>query len=332
MATIKDIAAKAGVSIATVSRVLNHDETLTVQEETKKRIFEAAEQLEYTLKVQKKRKKKLKVGVLYSYSPTEELEDPYYLCIRLAIEYKLDEEGYKKVPVTFADTAETLVGVDGIICSGTFSKTMVKKIGAWGKPVVFIDSCPDISRFDSIMIDYEKAVREIMDCFIANGHTKIGFVGCAEKDKDGRELKDERMDAVKKYLTEKGLYHPEYIKTGLYHAKYGYQLLKELYEEGNLPTALFVANDSMAVGCYKAAYELGLKIPDDISLIGFNDIPTAKYMIPPLTTVRLYMEFMGEYSVRMLEERVLGERELCLKVTVPTKPYLRDSVKTIEER
>ena len=171
-----------------------------------------------------------------------------------------------------------------------------------------------------------------MDCFIANGHTKIGFVGCAEKDKDGRELKDERMDAVKKYLTEKGLYHPEYIKTGLYHAKYGYQLLKELYEEGNLPTALFVANDSMAVGCYKAAYELGLKIPDDISLIGFNDIPTAKYMIPPLTTVRLYMEFMGEYSVRMLEERVLGERELCLKVTVPTKLYLRDSVKTIEER
>ena len=60
--------------------------------------------------------------------------------------------------------------------------------------------------------DSEKAVREIMDCFIANGHTKIGFVGCAEKDKDGRELKDERMDAVKKYLTEKGLYHPEYIK------------------------------------------------------------------------------------------------------------------------
>ena len=79
MVTIKDIAAKAGVSIATVSRVLNHDETLNAQDETKKRIFEIAEELEYEPRVQKKRKKKLKIGMFCSYSPTEELEDPYYL-------------------------------------------------------------------------------------------------------------------------------------------------------------------------------------------------------------------------------------------------------------
>ena len=92
MATIKDIAAKAGVSIATVSRVLNHDETLNAQEETKKRIFEIAEELEYEVRAQKKRRRKLKIGVFYSYSPEEELQDPYYLCIRLAIEKKLEEE------------------------------------------------------------------------------------------------------------------------------------------------------------------------------------------------------------------------------------------------
>lgn len=85
MATIKDIALKAGVSIATVSRVLNHDESLNAQEETKQRIFEIAEELEYEVRTQK-RKRKLKVGVFYSYSPEEELQDPYYLCIRLAIE------------------------------------------------------------------------------------------------------------------------------------------------------------------------------------------------------------------------------------------------------
>ena len=78
MATIKDIAAKAGVSIATVSRVLNHDETLNAQEETKKRIFEIAEELEYEVRAQKKRRRKLKIGVFYSYSPEEELQDPYY--------------------------------------------------------------------------------------------------------------------------------------------------------------------------------------------------------------------------------------------------------------
>ena len=74
MATIKDIATKAGVSIATVSRVLNHDETLNAQEETKQKIFEIAEELEYEVRTQKKRRKKLKVGVFYSYSPEEELQ------------------------------------------------------------------------------------------------------------------------------------------------------------------------------------------------------------------------------------------------------------------
>ncbi len=91
MATIKDIAAKAGVSIATVSRVLSHDETLNAQEETKKRIFEIAEEMEYTPRAQKKRRKKLKIGVFYSYSPKEELEDPYYLSIRLSIEKAIRE-------------------------------------------------------------------------------------------------------------------------------------------------------------------------------------------------------------------------------------------------
>lgn len=327
MATIKDIAAKAGVSIATVSRVLNHDETLNAQEETKKRIFEIAEELEYELRPQKKRKKKFKIGVFYSYSPQEELEDPYYLCIRLAIEKTLEEEGYRKQIVTLEDTQESLAGIDGIICVGTFGRSMVESIDHWEKPVVFIDACPDPGRFDSIVTDYRQAVAGILDYLIANGHTKIGMIGGLEADEDGEEVLDQRLAAFREYLSEKGLYRQEYVKKGPYHAHYGYRLLKEMYRDGQLPTALFVANDSMAAGCYKTVYELGLSIPDDISIVGFNDVPAAKYMIPPLTTVRLYMEFMGEHAVRMLEDRIMNGREICVKVTVPTKLYIRDSVK-----
>lgn len=326
MATIKDIAVKAGVSIATVSRVLNHDETLNAQDETKQRIFQIAEELEYEPRVQKRRKKKLKIGMFCSYSPTEELEDPYYLCIRLSIEKTLEEEGYRKQTVTACDTQDSLAGVDGIICTGTFSVSTVERISSWGKPAVFIDACPDLGRFDAVVVDYRQAVMEILDYFIQNGHTRIGLIGGIEEYEADSGILDARISVFKEYLEKKGLYHPEYVKTGPYHAHYGYSLLKEMKEEENLPTALFVANDSMAVGCYKAAYELGLSIPGDISIIGFNDIPTAKYMIPPLTTVRLYMEFMGEYAVRMLEERILGGRDICVKVTVPTKLYVRDSV------
>ena len=303
MATIKDIAAKAGVSIATVSRVLNHDETLNAQEETKKRIFEIAEELEYEVRAQKKRRRKLKIGVFYSYSPEEELQDPYYLCIRLAIEKKLEEEGYTKVIVKLDDSPEMINGLDGV------------------------DADPNPKRFDSIVVDYRRAVEEIVSYLVGCGHTKIGMIGCREVDKEGDEVLDTRIQHFQNALKKRGLYHPEYTKFGAYYAKYGYKLLKEFYEEGNLPTALFVANDSMAAGSYRAAYELGLKIPDDISIIGFNDIPTAKYMVPPLTTVRLYMEFMGEYAVKLLEERIIHGREICVKVSIPTKLYIRDSVK-----
>lgn len=329
MATIKDIAAKAGVSIATVSRVLNHDETLNAQEETKQRILEIAEELEYEVRVQKKRRKKLKIGVFCSYSPKDELEDPYYLCIRLAIEKKLEEEGYKKQVVTLEDSAESLAGVDGIICSGTFSRTMAAKIGSWGCPVVFIDADPVPGQFDSIVIDYERAVRDIVNYFVENGHTRIGAIGCLEVDQDGEEVHDMRLSVFRECMEDKGLYRPEYVKIGHYYARYGYQLLKDLYDEGNLPTAIFVGNDSMAAGSYKAAYELGLSIPEDISIIGFNDIPTARYMIPPLTTMRLYMEFMGEYAVQMLEDRILHGRDICVKVIVPSKLHVRDSVKSM---
>ncbi len=330
MATIKDIAAKAGVSIATVSRVLNHDETLNAQAETKQRIFEIAEEMEYEVRVQKNRKNKLKIGVFYSYSPEEELEDPYYLCIRLAIEKRLEKSGYRKTAVSMSDTAESVAKVDGIICSGTFSQSMAERIGSWKKPVVFIDANPDPVRFDSIVIDYRQAVTGALDYLLQAGHTRIGLIGCAETDKDGNVIADERNTVFREYLSEKHLYHPEYVKMGFYHARFGYSLLKELYAEGNLPTALFVANDSLAVGAYKAAYELGLSIPEDISIVGFNDIPTARYMIPPLTTVRLYMDFMGEYAVDMLEDRLIRGREISIKAVVPTKLHIRDSVKKLE--
>ena len=118
MATIKEIAELAGVSVTTVSRVLNFDDTLNVQDETKRRVFEAADRLEYQIKDKKRKKKKLKLGLFCSYSPEEELEDTFYLSIRIAVEKKLDKEGFKKVIVTSEDTADNVAKLDGIICLG----------------------------------------------------------------------------------------------------------------------------------------------------------------------------------------------------------------------
>lgn len=326
MATIKDIADRAGVSITTVSRVLNQDETLNVQDKTKQRVFEAAEELEYRLKDKKKRKKKLKIGVYYSYSLEEELDDPYYLSVRVAIEKRIELEGYQKYHIRSLDTPQRVVSLDGIICLGTFGSRIVEKIASYRKPVVFADASPDEDQFDSVVFDLKRAVIKALDCFMDNGHSRIALIGGADLDSDGKVVNDDRTNWFKQYMLEKGLFRPEYVKIGGYTPKYGYRLLKELAAMREMPTAVFVANDSLASGCYKAASELGLSIPGDISIIGFNDIPAAKYMVPPLTTIHLYMDFMGDWAVSLLTERILTGREVNVKTVIPSELILRDSV------
>lgn len=331
MATIKDIAQRAGVSIATVSRVLNYDETLNVQDDTKQRIFEAAEQLDYQLKDKKKRKKKLKLGVWYSYSLEEELEDIYYLSVRVAIEKKIQEKGYRKVQISDSFEREVTAAADGLICLGTFGKSMTKRIESLGKPTVFVDAIPTEDKFDSVNHDIRKSVTKVLDYLISQGHERIAFIGGYETDSDGEEVIDLRTYTYQDYMKEKGLWCEDYMKIGGYKPKHGYLLMKELLAQQEKPTAVFVANDSIAIGCYKAVNEECLSIPQDISIVGYNDISAARYLVPPLTTVRLHMEFMGEWAVELLEQRIAAEREIGVRTMIPSELVLRESVKNIKE-
>lgn len=329
MATLKEIADQAGVSIATVSRVLNHDDTLNVQDETKQRIFEAAEKLDYQVREKKKRKKKLKIGVYYSYSLEEELDDPYYLYVRVAIEKKIEEEGYAKYHIRSLDMPEKVAGVDGIVCLGTFRNADIERIDSFQKPVIFVDASPDADKYDSIIFDLKRSVTKVLDYLTGLGHEKIALIGELERDGEGKPIADLRVRVFESYMQEKNLLVPQYVKLGGYTPIYGYRLFKDLASMQNPPTAVFVANDSLAAGCYKAASELGLKIPEDISVVGFNDIPSAKYMVPPLTTVRLNTEFMGERAVAILTERLCSGRSICTKTVIPAELVVRDSAAAV---
>ncbi|MBU5442514.1 LacI family DNA-binding transcriptional regulator [Paenibacillus sp. MSJ-34] len=330
MATIKDIADKANVSIATVSRVLNYDETLNVTDETRQRVFEAAEQLSYQLSSKKRRKRKFKIGLYYSYSLEEELNDTYYLSIRVALEKKLELEGLKMYRIRGGDSPEHLRSVDGIICLGFFIKEDIERIAAFQKPVVFIDSSPNEDLFDSVVIDFHKATRKVLNYLLELGHTRIAFIGGVDTDRHGNRYYDLRQEVFEQFLESKGLFRPNYLKIGGYNPKDGYILSKQLLELEERPTAVFVANDTIAVGLYKACSELGCRIPEDISVIGFNDISAAQFMMPPLTTIRLNTEFMGETAVTLMQERLMSGREICLKVTIPTKLVVRESAREIE--
>lgn len=329
MATIRDIAEKAGVSIATVSRVLNYDETLSVQGETRKRIFEAADQLGYQTRDKKKRKRKLKIGVFFSYSPEEELEDPYYLAVRIAIEKKLQEEECKKCLIASLEEREEIASLDGMICIGTFGKALVAQLAVFEIPIICVDAVPDTERFDSLVHDTERNVLKVMNYLREQGHKKIAFIGGHEFDSEGNEILDKSHRIYRQFMREHELFREEYMRIGEYSLRSSYQMMKELLTLSDLPTAAFVANDTMAIGCYKAINEKGLVIPDDISIVGYNDIPSARYLVPPLTTVRLKTEFMGEQAVVILIERILNGRKVPVQTLIPASLVLRESVKKI---
>ena len=329
MATIRDIAERAQVSISTVSRVLNYDETLSVNAATKKRIFEIAEELEYRGKNQKKRKRRLSLLLINYYSLEGEVEDPYYLSVRIAIERRAAELGYRLVSISEKDEFR-VSGMDGVICLGTFGTEELKRIDELERPTIFVDSNPNYDKYDSIVFDLRRETRRILDYLWEKGHRRIGFIGGNDMEGPGTFAEtDKRTLEYRAFMEEKKEEGVSYERIGAFTSRMGFRLMNELMALPEPPTAVFVANDSLAVGCLNAISRAGKRCPEDFSIMGFNDIPTAKYMVPPLTTMRLYMDFMGERAVDLLSDRILTKRELPVQVTLPAKLMIRESVKDL---
>ncbi|WP_066368993.1 LacI family DNA-binding transcriptional regulator [Neobacillus fumarioli] len=327
MATIKDIAQKAGVSIATVSRVLNYDATLSVSDETKKRIFEAAEELEYKKKPVRKQEQG-KIALLQWYTEKEELEDLYYMSIRLGVENRCQDHGIQVIRF-FQDHYEDLKNKDiqGLIAIGKFSARQVDELKNLTGNIVFVDCSPDDEQFDSIVIDFEKVVENVLNYFWKIGHKQIGYIGGREAFKDqSSEIEDPRELAFKRYMADKGTLNEKFIYNGTFSVDAGYALMKQAIREhgDDLPTAFFAGNDSIAVGALRALLEEGIAVPDRVNIVGVNDISIAKYVFPALSTVKIYTELMGKTAVDTLLERIEG-RKTAKTIYIATKLLIRDS-------
>ncbi|WP_273851323.1 LacI family DNA-binding transcriptional regulator [Guptibacillus spartinae] len=329
MATIKDIAQKVKCSTSTVSRVLNYDETLSVSDDTKKRIFEVAEELSYS---KKRGKKSLtpKIAIIHWYTEKEELNDLYYMSIRLGVEQRCQEERLELVKI-FKDNYDELEkeNIQGMIAVGKFSSDEIASLNKVTPNIVFVDYDPDNERYDAVVVDFEKATKKVLDYFTSRGHERIGYIGGRETFRDASaEIVDERELTFKRYMTECDKNHEAYVYTGSFTVDDGYSLMKRAIDElgDELPTAFFVGNDTMAIGCLRALHENGVAVPERVSLIGVNDISVSKYVYPALSTVKVYTELMGETAVGLLMERLL-RRKVAKKVTMSTKLKLRKSSK-----
>ena len=331
MATIKDIAQTAGVSPATVSRVLNYDKSMSVSDETRKKIFDIAEQLNY--KKGKRQKKTApqthRIAIVEWYTELEELDDLYYYSIRLGIEKKAQELGYDIVRIFNNDSLSQLEQIDGIIAIGKFSTKQVKELEQYSPALVFVDSDTLDQGHSCVTTDFEHAVTHVLDHFLQQGFREIGMIAGREETADGTtSLDDPRLACFCRYLSDKGLYQPTYVKTGKFSSESGYQLMKDMIDQQKeqMPKAFFIASDALSVGALRALQEAGIAVPQDVQIISFNDTSIAKYVYPPLSTVTVFTEEMGKQALQMLDQMIkTDESPISYMIKLSTKLTLRES-------
>jgi len=332
MATLKDIANKAGVSPATVSRILNGDSAINVRPETRKRVYEAAEELEYTplLKKYSKRASQMtpiRILVVNGYSENNEIEDPYYLSIRYGLEREAKSKNMEIVKVYRENGSfdfEHIGEIDGIITVGGVTASEIEMIGSYQENLLFLDHVPEVGDYDTIVVDLYQSIREMINYLLEQGHKKIGYIG--GRDDSDIDRADVRERAFVEIMNDLNMLDSRHIIVGDFSIESGYNIVKQQVAKEHLPDAYVIANDSMAIGALRAFAEKGIKVPTDVSMISINDIPTAKFTLPPLTTVKIHSEDMGKMAIRLLNDRIESERTVPVKVFVSTQLVVRESV------
>ena len=326
MATIKDIAQKAGVSPATVSRVLNYDPDLSVSKETEQKVFEIAEALNYT-KHKNKRRESAVLRLVQWYDSEEELADLYYLAIRLGIEKRAEELNIRLIKEQLSELSDT--ETQGTIAVGKFDQAQMKQLKKLNEELLFVDFDGLALGINSLVVDFSQGVQLIIDQFIKEKHERIGILSGMEYTKGSRhEIDDPRFLVFREYLTRLKLYNEADYLQGAFTIEGGYTAMKTYLESHtDYPTAFFASSDALAIGAMRAIQGHGLRIPEDISVIGFNDVSVAKYVTPALTTVKVYTEWMGELAVSTILELIQEKAPVPRKITVGTELILRESTR-----
>ncbi len=351
MVTIKEIAKAVGVSSGTVSRVLNYDQTLSISEPKRQAIIETAEALNYATPRARRNAQiaplqitmanhadvAARIAVIHFLAPNEELVDPYYVGVRLAIEARCRE--YKveiarvfnpDVPVDLA----MLSGLSAAIVVGHHPTADIEAMARICPHLIMADYNPRMPQFDCVRADLGEATVTILDSLDRAGYQRIGFVGGYElMDNDALMHGEQRCKAFIEWHEARGLYRPDLLALGQserfgqnLRLETGYQQARTLLALPERPDAIVAANDNMAIGTYRAIQEAGLSIPDDIAVVAFNDIPVAQFLVPPLSTMRIPGELIGEVAVDLMIERLNG-RDYSKHVTIPTQMVWRGSTR-----
>lgn len=325
-ATISEIALEAGVSVPTVSKVLNGH--AHVAAETRARVEEIIARRDYARRPARRRKK---AGLIDLVFPG--LKSEWALEIIEGVERVAQDAGYgtvvsslsldgSRIQPWLANMAERKS--DGLLMAVyELNAKQIQRIKSLGIPVVLIDPVgqpgPDLMTVGAANWDGAFSAAEHL---LALGHRRIGMIG----GRPDLQCSSAREDGHLAALRRAGLVmDPELVVPGDFSREAGEAGARKLLELADPPTAIFAGNDEQALGAYRAARKSGLRIPEDLSIIGFDDIPAADWIEPGLTTVRQPVVHMAETAMRALLRYLDGDEELPQRIELGTELVVRGS-------
>jgi LacI family transcriptional regulator len=302
---LREIARRAKVSTATVSRAINH--VPTVNPQLAKRVWKVVDELGYFPNTQARALvsgRSRIFGLIVS-----DITNPFFPEIVQTFEHLAVENNYEILltstindPKRMEQSVRRMIErrVDGVaILTFGMEESLLGHLRFRKVPLVFVDVGPDAPGIVNIRINYLDGVRQAVQHLAALRHSRIAFVAGPARLKSAQA----RVDAFKTSMTEIGLL-PDLIATGDHTMEGGMRALVELLDSQDQPTAVLCSNDMTAIGVMRQAYDRGIRIPTDLSVVGFDDIRLAQFTIPPLTTVQMSQKELAQIAFRALLNEV----------------------------
>lgn len=343
MPTLKDVAQHVGVSVSTVSRVVNNDTSRQINAETKSKVWQAVRELGYAPnesarrlvrnETEQSRKATKQIGCIVA---AEHLRDehPYFSPILNGFNKKMIEAGYS---IAFIHTAEELAEeaalhriaqearVDGVMIIGWIQQSIIEYLKALQIAVVGISTTGD----GIAVIDYDRisAAKSAVEHLLEQGHRQIGFIGGFGH--NGKLDSEERYQGYKFALYEAGIpLNKQWIIDTRWIVDQSYEQMTALlqHDEGaEMPTAMFSASDLLAIPAMRAVIAQGKRIPEDIAFIAMDNIELAQYTSPPLSSVHVPKQEIGAVAAKTMFDQLQGNYPLTPKVLLPYELMVRES-------
>lgn len=328
MTTIKQVAARAGVSSATVSHVING--TRYVSETVREQVQKAMDELGYRPNALAR---SLRSGITHTLGLIlPDSANPFFAEVGHSIETAAFEAGYSVILCNTENDFEkeslymdvlTKKQVDGIIFVTTGERSdSLKNLVEMKIPTVVMDRDFPGLELDVVLADNLQGGVLATQHLISLGHKRIGCIaGPSSINPSSR-----RLAGYRRALQAAGLVvEPELITNGDFHPESGWEVGHAMLSKQNAPTAIFACNDLMAMGALRAATELGLRVPDDLALVGYDDIELASYTNPPLTTIKQPKSEMGLAVLNFLLSRIQDKQSAPQSALLPVSLIIRDS-------